>query len=61
MLVAVQPLFSPTYFQILENGKPVGEIERSFWRETAELDLDDERARESKNRGPEHANKTIPD
>ena len=40
MLVAVRPLFSVTYFQFRENGKVVGEMERSLWRETAELDLD---------------------
>ena len=43
MLVAVRPRFSVTYFQFRENGKVVGEMERSLWRETAELDLDDER------------------
>jgi hypothetical protein len=43
VLVAVRPLFSLTYFQFRENGKIVGEMERSLWRETAELDLDDGR------------------
>ena len=43
MLVAVRPLFSVTYFQFRENGKVVGEMERSLWRETAELHLDDGR------------------
>jgi len=35
-------LFSRT-FQFRENGNAVGEMERSLWRETAELDLDDGR------------------
>ncbi len=43
MLLAVRPLFSPTSFQFRENGKVVGEMERSRWRETAELDYDDGR------------------
>ena len=43
LLVAVRPLFSPTQFQFVENGKVVGDMERSLWRETAELDLDDGR------------------
>lgn len=43
MLVAVRPLFSVTRFQFREDGKVVGELERSLWRETAELDLDDGR------------------
>ncbi len=43
MLVAVRPLFSVIYFQFRENGKVVGKMERSLWRETAELDLDDGR------------------
>jgi hypothetical protein len=41
LLVAVHPLFAPTYFQFRENGRAVGDMERSLWRETAELDLDD--------------------
>ena len=41
MLVAVRPLFSMTSFSFVEDGKVVGEMERSLWRETAELDLDD--------------------
>jgi hypothetical protein len=40
LLVAVRRLFSWN-FQLVENGELVGEMERSFWRETAELDLDD--------------------
>ena len=40
MLVAVRRLFSWN-FQFVENGKVVGEMERSLWRETAELELDD--------------------
>jgi hypothetical protein len=43
MLVAVRPLFSPTYIQFREDGKAVGDMGRSLWRETAELDLDDGR------------------
>jgi hypothetical protein len=42
LLVAIRGLFSFN-FQFLENGKVVGEMDRSLWRETAELDLDDER------------------
>ncbi len=42
MLVAVHRLFSVN-FQFVENGKVVREMERSLWRETAELDLDDGR------------------
>ena len=42
MLVAIRRLFSWN-FQFRENGKVVGEMERSLWRETAELDLDDGR------------------
>jgi hypothetical protein len=41
LLVAVRPVFSVTYFQFREAGKVVGEMERSLWRETAELELDD--------------------
>jgi hypothetical protein len=41
LLVAVRPLFSVTFFQFREKGKAVGELERSLWRETAELNLDD--------------------
>jgi hypothetical protein len=36
-------LFSVTSFQFRESGTVVGEMERSMWRETAELDLDDGR------------------
>jgi len=43
LLVAVRPLFSPTYLQFREDDKRVGDMERSLWRETAELDLDDGR------------------
>jgi hypothetical protein len=43
LLVAVRPLFSPTYIQFREDGKAVGDMERSLWREMAELDLDDGR------------------
>ena len=43
MLVAVRPLFSVTSFSFVEDGKVVGEMERSLLRETAELDLDDGR------------------
>jgi hypothetical protein len=43
LLVAVRPLFSPTYIQFREDGKAVGDMERSLWRETGELDLDDGR------------------
>ena len=41
MLVAVRPLFSVTYFQFREDGKVVGEMDRSLWRETAEVELND--------------------
>lgn len=34
-------MFSVTSFQFREHGKVVGEMERSLWRETAELNLDD--------------------
>ena len=40
MLVAVRKLFSWN-FQFLENGKVVGEMEASLWREAAALELDD--------------------
>ena len=40
MLVAVRRLFSMNC-QFREDGKVVGEMERSLWRETAELELDD--------------------
>ena len=42
MLVAVRMLFSWT-FQFRENGKVVGEMDRSLWREAAQLELDDGR------------------
>ena len=40
MLVAVRRLFSMNC-QFREDGKVVAEMERSLWRETAELELDD--------------------
>ena len=43
MLVAVRPLFSVTHLQFVDDGNVVGEMERSMWRETAELDLADGR------------------
>jgi len=43
LLIAVRPVFSATSFSFVEDGKVVGEMERSMWRETAELDLDDGR------------------
>ena len=41
MLIAVRPLFSPTRIEFRENGMKVGDMERSLWRESAELDLED--------------------
>jgi hypothetical protein len=43
LLVAVRPLFSPANYQFREDGQVVGDMEGSWWRETAELDLDDGR------------------
>ena len=40
MLVAVRMLFSWN-FQFRENGKVVGEMDRSLWREAAQLELND--------------------
>jgi hypothetical protein len=43
LLVAIHPLFKQNSFELRENGQSVGELDGSWWRETAELDLDDGR------------------
>lgn len=43
MLEAVRPLFSPATYKLRENGVMVGELDASWLRETAELDLEDGR------------------
>jgi hypothetical protein len=43
LLIAIRQLFQVNSFQFREDGHVVGDMERSLWRESAELDLDDGR------------------